>query len=180
MKKVQWFINGLVIAGLLTLGGYHLLNKEKTVYVDIGRLMQEYQGMKDAKAEFEKKNAQWQANADTLIAQWQEELKDYEKERITMSKKERELKEELLRNKQQQIAQYQEAVKQKTRDEEQLLTQNVLNRINDFMDKYGKKHGYNLILGANGSGNIVYAKKSMDITDDMLEQLHLEYQNTKE
>jgi hypothetical protein len=64
MKK-QNILNVILIAALLRLGGYQLLKKEKTVYVNIGQLMQEYNGMKDARAAYEKKAAQWQANADT-------------------------------------------------------------------------------------------------------------------
>jgi len=175
MKKVQWVINGLVLAGVIALGGYHLLVKEKTVYVNIGRLMEEYEGMKDARQEYEKLSNQWQANLDTLISDWQEELKAYEKEHSGMTKKEKELKEELLLNKQQQINQYQEAIKLKAREEEQKLTQNAVNRINDFMEEFGKKNGYSIILGADGSGNLLYADKKIDITDLVLEGLQEEY-----
>ena len=141
--------------------------------------MQEYKGMKDARAEYEKKAAQWQANTDTLISQWQNELKSYEKERTGMSKKERELKEELLRNKQGQINQYQEAIKLKARDEDQALTQNVLNTVNDYIKEYGKSKGYTFILGANGSGNIAYAHESRDITAKIIEGLNKQYEDEK-
>jgi outer membrane protein len=173
--KRQNILNIVLLAGLLGLGTYQLLKKEKTVFVDIGKLMQEYKGMKDARAGYEKKAAQWQANADTLIAQWQNELKSYEKERSRMSKKEQELKEELLRNKQQQINQYQEAIKMKARDEDQALTQNVVNAINDYIKEYGKSKGYTFILGANGSGNIAYADESRDITKEIIEGLNKQY-----
>lgn len=175
MKK-QTLINIILIVAVLGLGGYQLLKKERTVYVDIGKLMQEYKGMKDARAEYEKKAAQWQANTDTLITQWQNELKSYEKERTSMTKKECELKEELLRNKQGQINQYQEAIKLKARDEDQALTQNVLNAVNDYVKEYGKSKGYTFILGANGSGNIAYAHPNHDITEIIIEGLNKQYE----
>lgn len=175
MKK-QNILNILLTLAVLGLGSYQLLKKEKTVYVDIGRLMQEYKGMKDARAEYEKKAAQWEANADTLISEWQNELMLYEKERSSMTKKERELKEELLRNKQQQIKQYREAIKLKMQDEDQALTQNVINAINDYIAEYGKKYGYTFILGANGSGNIAYASENRNITDKIIEGLNKEYE----
>jgi outer membrane protein len=179
MKKTQTIINVLVIAGLLGLGAFQLLKKEKTVYVDINKLMQEYQGMKDAKAEYEKKSAQWKANADTLVSKWQDELKSYEKERSRMSQKERDLKEELLRNKQNQINQYQDALKMKAKDEEQKLTQNVINRVNEYITDYGKSKRYTYILGANGTGNIIYAEKSRDITAEILAGLQKDYEKEK-
>jgi outer membrane protein len=89
MKKTQLIVNIVLIAGLLGLGGYQLIKKDKTVYVDVGMLMQEYKGMKAAQAAFQEKSAQWQANADTLIAQFQQELKNYEKERPRMTKREK-------------------------------------------------------------------------------------------
>ncbi|HAM99263.1 MAG TPA: hypothetical protein DCQ26_11710 [Marinilabiliales bacterium] len=176
MQK-QTIINIILIVTFLGLGAYQLLKKENTVYVDIGKLMQEYQGMKDARAEYEKKAAQWQANADTLVAQWQNELKAYEKEHNSLTKKERELKEELLRNKQQQINQYHEAIKLKMQDEDRALTQNVVNAINDYIKEYGKSKGYTFILGANGSGNIAYATESRDITPAIIEGLNKQYAN---
>jgi len=174
MKK-QNIINIALIACVITLGAFKFIKNEKTVYVEVGRLMQEYKGMKDARAEYEKKVAQWQANADTIIAQWENELKIYEKERSKMTKKERELKEELLRNKQTQISQYREAVEMKARDEDKALTQNVLNAVNDYVAEYGKHKGYKYILGANGSGNVIYAEESCDITDDVIEGLNKQY-----
>jgi outer membrane protein len=179
MKKTQLIINVLVIAGLLGLGAFQLLKKEKTVYVDINKLMQEYQGMKDARKDFEQKSAQWKSNTDTLISGWQAELKNYEKERSRMSQKERDLKEELLKNKQNQINQYQEAIKMKAKEEEQKLTQNVINRVNEYISDYGKSKRYTFILGANGTGNIIYAEKSRDITAEILAGLQKEYEKEK-
>lgn len=175
MKKIQWIINIVVLAGLLALGGYHLLKKEKTVYVDIGILMLEYQGMKDARAEFEKKSTLWQSNLDTLISNWQKDLQSYEKEHSTMSKKEKDLKKELLRNKQKQINQYQDAIRLKAQEEEQKLTQNAVNRINDYLKDFGKREGYSIILGADGSGNVLYADEKRNITDIILKGLQKEY-----
>ncbi len=174
MKK-QITFNIIIFIGLLLLGTFQIFKKEKTVYVEIGKIMQEYEGMKDARKEYEKKATLWQANGDTLVTQWQEELKDYEKEHSKMTKKERELKEEVLLNKQQQINQYREAIKLKMQEEDQLLTQSVVNAINDYLKEYGKAKGYTYILGANGSGNIAYADKSRDVTEKVIEGLNKEY-----
>lgn len=176
MKKTQLIINIILLAGLLSLAGLHFLKKDKIAYVEVGRLMQEYKGMKKARADFEEKSAKWKANADTLIGQFQGELKTYEKERSGMSKKERELKEELLRNKQAQINQYQEAIKQKSHDEEQVLSQTAVNAINDYIKDYGKKHGYKYIIGATGQGNLLYANEANDLTDIIIEGLNKEYE----
>jgi Skp family chaperone for outer membrane proteins len=40
--------------------------------------------------------------------------------------------------------------------------------------RYGKKHGYKMILIA-ANGNIAYADADMDITDKIVEELNKEY-----
>jgi outer membrane protein len=147
----------------------------KIAYLETNVIFQKYEGMKDAQAEYQKKAALWQANTDTLIKGWQAELKTYEKERSHMSTKERDLKEELLRNKQQQISNYRDATEKKSKEEEQKMMQTVLNVVNDYVEKYGKKRSYKYILGANGSGNILYANKADNITEEVLEGLNKEY-----
>jgi outer membrane protein len=92
-----------------------------------------------------------------------------------MSKKEMELKQELLSNKQQQINSYQKAIQGKIQEEDQKASQTVINDINDYVKEYGKEHSYRIIFGASGSGNVMYADEASDLTDEILEGLNSEY-----
>ncbi|MBN2613776.1 MAG: OmpH family outer membrane protein [Bacteroidales bacterium] len=179
MKKLNLMLPWIAIAGIIVTWIFFMGRTMKVVYVDNGVLMTKYEGMKDARKEYEKKAAVWQANADTLVSEWEKELKSYEKERIRMSAKERELKEQLLSNKQQQISQYREAVQMKAREEEQKMTQTVLNEVNDYLKEYGKKRGYTFILGATGVGNIVYANEARNITEEIIKGLNEQYNKAK-
>jgi outer membrane protein len=58
--------------------------------------------------------------------------------------------------------------------EEQRLSQSVLTTVNAYLLRYGKKHGYKMILIA-ANGNIAYADADMDITDKIVEELNKEY-----
>lgn len=175
MKRINWIVNGILILGLAATWIYFSGRTMKVAYIDNNVLMNKLNSMKDARAEYEKKAAAWQANSDTLISEWQNELKAYEKERGKMSSKERELKEELLRNKQQQISQYRDAVQMKAKEEEQKMTQTVLNEVNDYIKEYGKSHGYTYILGATGMGNLLYASDARNITEEVVSGLNVEY-----
>jgi len=115
------------------------------------------------------------SNVDTLIANWQKELKNYEKERTSFSAGELKLKQELLGNKQQQITSYQEAVQKQMQEEDKKMTQTLINDINDYVKQYGKSKGYKIIFGASGGGNIMYGEESSDLTKDVLEGLNAEY-----
>lgn len=154
---------------------FYLQNSSQLVYVDVNKLMDGYKRTSVEKAKFEEKAKAMNANVDSLIGNWQNELKTYEKERSKMSKKELELKQELLSNKQQQISNYQQAIQKQIQEEDQKATQTVINDINDYVKEYGKTHQYDIIFGATGAGTILYAEDAADLTDEVLEGLNKEY-----
>lgn len=146
------------------------------MYVDVNKLLDGYQRTKIVKSEFEEKAKTLNANVDSLMVDWQNEIKSYEKERSTMSKKELELKQQLLGNKQQQINNYQQAIQKQIQEEDKKSTQTVINDINDYIKEYGKKHKYKIIFGASGGGNIMYADEVTDLTQEVLKGLNAEFE----
>ena len=150
------------------------INPSKIVYVDSGRLLTGYKAMVQAKAEFEKKQASWQANVDSLTNDVQEAIKKYEKTVALGTDKEKQLAKEFINSKQKDLYNYQNAIKQNAGQEEQKLTQGLFSTVNAYLLRYGKKHGYKLILIAN-NGNIGYADDGLDITDKIVEDLNKEY-----
>lgn len=145
------------------------------VYVDINQLVEGYERTKTEREAFNKKANTLKANVDSLLTDWQNELKTYEKERSSMTKKELELKQQLLKNKQQQINNYQQAIQKQIQEEDQKVTQTVINDINDYVKEYGKKEGYRIIFGAKGGGNIMYAEEVSDLTETILKGLNTQY-----
>ena len=147
---------------------------EKIVYVDSGKLLTGYKAMIEARGEFDKKQAAWKANIDTLTRDVEESIKKYEKTAALGTEKERKLAKELINTKQKQLYEYQNVIRQNAGQEEQRLTQNVLSTINAYLERYGKKHRYKMILIA-ANGNIAYADNGIDITDKIVEELNKEY-----
>lgn len=177
-KHLQKIILGLALL-LSTVAFYKTFNSSSQVYVDVNKLIEGYSRTKIAKAEFDKKATAMKGNIDSLVGKWQKELQSYEKERASLSPKELKLKQELLANKQQQINGYQEAIQKQIQEEDKKVTQTVINDINDYIKEYGKKHGYKIIFGASGGGNIMYADESSDLTEDVLKGLNAEYDKKK-
>ncbi len=166
-----------VLALLIATGSFFLFqNKTDLVYVDVNKLIEGYKRTKVERKVFKKKTDVLKANVDSLIVSWQNELKSYEKERAKMSKKEIELKQELLTNKQNQLNNYQQAVQKQIQEEDQKMTQTVVNDINDYVKEYGKNKGYPIIFGAGGNGNIMYAEDASDLTQEVLEGLNAHYE----
>lgn len=157
---------------------FYTQSKSELVYVDINKLIEGYRRTKVERDAFNKKANAMKANVDSLLTDWQNELKNYEKERASMTKKELELKQQLLQNKQQQINNYQQAIQKQIQEEDQKVTQTVINDINDYVKEYGEKEGYRIIFGAKGGGNIMYADEVSDLTQTILEGINAEYQGS--
>ena len=156
---------------------YSLKSSSELVYVDVNKLLDGYKRTKIVRAEFEEKAKPLNANVDSLMVDWQNELKTYEKERSKLSKKELELKQQLLGTKQQQISNYQQAIKKQLQEEDQKVTQTVINDINDYIKEYGEKNNHKIIFGASGGGNIMYADDVTDLTQEILKGLNEEFKS---
>ncbi len=165
----------LITLGLAGLYYLHFAEKNSIAYVDSSKLLSSYQGMVDARGVYQGKVAIWQANIDTLTQDVQAAIQAYEKESRTMSSKEKELSQQLLKNKQQQLISYQKSIQEKAKQEDQQMTQKVLIEVNSHIEQYGKDKGYKVILVANESGNIAYAQDGMDITEELISQLNDNY-----
>ncbi|TJY37434.1 OmpH family outer membrane protein [Pontimicrobium aquaticum] len=154
---------------------FNMQSSSEQVYVDVNKLIEGYDRTKNVRAEFETKAKTLNANVDSLMVDWQKELKAYEKERSKMTQKELELKQQLLNNKQQQLNNYQQVIQKQIQEEDQKASQTVVNDINDYVKYYGKKHNYKIIFGASGAGNIMYANDGADLTKVILEGLNAKY-----
>ncbi|MEO1099708.1 MAG: OmpH family outer membrane protein, partial [Bacteroidota bacterium] len=117
----------------------------------------------------------WQGNVDTLANEVQKAITDYEKESPTLTKKEKELSQELIRTKQKRLADYQKAISDKAAQEDGQMTSAVLEEINAYLKSYGESRNYRIIIAATEYGNVAYAADGLDITDEVLNGLNNEY-----
>jgi outer membrane protein len=177
MKKITLIL--AVLATTISFLSFFYKQSSELVYVDVNKLLEGYKRTKIVRTEFETKAKTLNANVDSLLVDWQKELKVYEKERSNYSKKELNLKQELLGNKQQQINNYQQAIQKQIQEEDKKSTQTVINDINDYIKEFGKEKGYKIIFGASGSGNIMYADEATDLTETVLEGLNKEFEGAK-
>lgn len=55
-------------------------------------------------------------------------------------------------------------------------TADVWKHINEAISAYGELHHYDYVFGASGNGSLMFANKSEDITEEMIEYLNLKYE----
>jgi outer membrane protein len=143
----------------------------KVAYIDTAKLMESSIEMQQLRAKLKAESDKVKANVDTLTMDFQKALQQHEKGLSKMTPKEKQLSEELLRTKQNQVMQYRQAVEQKVMQDEQAQSQIILKNINAKITEYGKSKGYKIIF-ATANGNIAYADESVNITEDIIKELN--------
>ena len=137
------------------------------VYVDALKLMSQYAGMTEAQATLAKRTAEYTANLDTLRAEMQTmmagDAHGHKPDKAAIEAK------------QQTLINYEQAVSQKYKEENEKISAELLGKVNAFIKHYGEQQGYTIIMAATHYGNIAYGDKSLDITDRVLRGLNAEY-----
>ena len=147
----------------------------KIAYVESGRLLEGYQGMKDARRSFEAKAKGWESQNQALVSGFQAAVQQYQKTAASLTPEQRAAAEQKLQQQQQEGAVAQQKIQAQAQEAEAKLTQTVLGSINKKVEAYGKAHGYKLILIATPNATVAYGEKSLDVTAPVLAYLNAEY-----
>jgi outer membrane protein len=178
MHNLKSNIAILIAAVSLLLSGVLFFIKpgeKKIAYIRSSDLVYGYLGMEDAHREYEEKSKIWQSNADTLQQEYKHSLDEYAVKKAKLSKEEKEQMEKSLQEQQQTLVNYMQTVKSQAKEEDEKITQEVLNQVNSFVEEYGKNNGYKIILGTTLSGSLLYGEDGMDITKEVLSALNKNY-----
>ena len=171
MKKyLPYIISTTIIIAAIFLTTY--MNRSKLAYVDINKLVQNYNEYPQTQQQIEDVETSIKQQMDSIMDVWGDELRKYEKERNTLTKNQRALEEQLLKKKQVQLNKYSETLEKKKSDRKTEIMNQMFTRVNSMISEYGDQNGYQIILGANGNGSLVYVDKSFDITDDVLKYIN--------
>lgn len=167
------FISILALIG----SGYAYFTQPKIAYVKSQDLVYGYVGMQEAHEKLKAKKISWEANVDTLENRFRRAITNYQTNTLNYSAEQKIQVENRLRQQEQQLMAYKQTIADKTKEEDEKLTKGVLNQINSFVEAYGEKNGYDLIIGTTNSGNLLYGKITYDKTNEILEQLNKNYQS---
>jgi outer membrane protein len=162
-------------AGLIALFVLHFYDKEKVVFIDSTKVINNYHGMAEARKEYQSKVAVWKANLDTLSFEIQQDIRTFEKESPKLTTREKDLTQQLIQTKKQQLEDYRKAISEKAGHEDAVATKKVIDEINAYIKKYGEDNNYTIVLAATEYGNIAYAKEYLDITQAVIEGLNQQY-----
>jgi outer membrane protein len=153
--------SAIVSAAGLFLAGH--LKRTKIAYVRSGMILSEYSGMAEANKKFESEIGQVRANLDTLKNRYERLLAGGKASGSTEDKL------STARNELEKYAEQSDRQMQARRDE---LTGGILQEVNSFIQEYGKKHNYRLILGTTNDGSILYGDEADDLTEEIIKELN--------
>ncbi|MBC9812763.1 OmpH family outer membrane protein [Crocinitomicaceae bacterium CZZ-1] len=175
MKKTHYFLIGAVIIST-SIAVYSFFATPKIAVVDFKRLVNDYQGMKDATLEYEKKMTGWNTTSDSLTDAIKNELSDYYADSAFLSKQERVNRETKIISMRNKFMEFSKGLEENAMAEDQKMTIEVVNQVLSFVEKYGNDKGYDVILGKNEGDEVLYRKASMDITNELLQALNRNYE----
>jgi outer membrane protein len=148
----------------------------KIGYVDSQRIFSEYQEYQDAQAKFDKDVEAWNAQADQMKGEVDDLTQELESQSLILSPEKKKEKEDYLKAKQDTLRQFLDATfgtdgKAERRMAE--LSKPIRDKVLEVIEKIAIDNDYSIVFDA-GTVNIAYAKKSLDITDDVLAELAAE------
>ncbi len=169
-SKQQLIINIIFICAIIGLFTQNMLARNRTAYIDANKVINGYKDIVVAKKEFQKKVELYKERMDTLTGHVKLDMLNMEKFRN--DKVQLQHYQDSAKFHKKQAFDYQEAMKQSLKQEESTMTSAALKKLNIFLKDYGKEKGYDMILIANNSGTIAYAKEGYDISDDVLKEIN--------
>lgn len=78
-----------------------------------------------------------------------------------------------------QIENAQQAFQQYYTQSNQEITKKIWERLNPIINDFGKEKGYQIIIGATGTGALLYADKSHDVTEELTKYVNDKYEKAK-
>lgn len=150
-------------------------SQQKIGYVRSSELVDGYLGMREARNQYQNKSQQWQANVDTLEQDFKKSMHRFQFEMDGLSPTDRHQKEITLKRMRENLFQYTSSVRENAIMEDEKMTQGVLNQINSFVQEYGKRNGFDIVLGTTLSGSLLYGEEQLDITEEVLRELNKAY-----
>lgn len=155
--------------------------KGDIVYIDLDRVLMEYDMANDLRSVVETKVQNIQAEVNRKGKKLENDVKTFQ-EKIDKGLMTRSVAEVQGQKLQQQEAEFNNYAAQKQAEiqEEQVVMMNQLgDAIKTYLDKYNAEKQYAMILTNSGGAPVITADSALDITDDVLAGLNDEYIKTR-
>lgn len=147
-----------IIGFIILLAVFSSCTNNKTAYVDMFKLVNEFELQQEYSDQAKREMDKEKAMIDSIV--YLEKLKSPS----------------TYQNLQTELY---SALYKKTEERNKEIEKLIWKRLNPYVADYGKEHGYLYLYGANGTGNVLYADESQNITDELIQYVNKRYHGKK-
>ncbi len=153
----------------------------RIVYVNTDTLLNNYEYYKDVVKEFENKSFALENELQKRAQSFQNEVALFRRrvEAGGLSEQQAMTQQAALQKKEQEIMMYRENAAGNLQGDQAKKTDELLNKINEYLGKYNKADKYDMVIGYSKGGGVLYAKEDLDITQEVLKGLNEDYKNNQ-
>ena len=169
------------VAAVEEAAGDVVASKGDIVYIDLDRVLMEYDMANDLRSVVETKIQNIEAEITRRGKKLENEVKSFQEKvnKGLMTRSVAEVQQQKLMQQEQEFNEY-GAAKQQEINEEQIVMMNQLaDAIKTYLDKYNEEKQYAMIITNNGGSPVITANPVLDITEDVLAGLNDEYIKSK-
>ena len=155
---------------------------EKVVaWVNMDSLLNSYDMYFDIQQELEAKGRKMETDMTSRTRNFEKQMIDFQdkvqKGLVTRSTAQ-EMQQDLAA-KEQELYQFRDELRMQFSEEEQVMLRRIQHSITDFLKVYNQNKGYQVIMSGTFGGPLLYGHPAIDITQDVLEGLNIEYQKSR-
>lgn len=170
MKKI-----GLIFIAIMMIAG-SAMAAEKMAYVEVQRILETSEPGKKALGQLTKKFEDMKEELDQERANLEEMREELQKQSLVLSQDAQQDLENELRRKVGEFQEMFQAYQSRMQQEEQTLSEPIIDLLFDIINDFGEKNGYEFIFDAQSSG-IIYASEALNITEPIIEALNNEWED---
>jgi outer membrane protein len=165
---------------LLVLAAPEAGAQSKVGWVDLDRILAEYDEFAEAEDLFRADAVIWEADFDSVQEEYFTRLEDYQRQRLLLSDQTRQEREQELAAMERTVLDTKTRLEQMAENRKAELTTPILQKIQDVVERVATDEDYDFILNASQIymtpqglqfSPIMYAKKRLDLTDRIFEEL---------
>ena len=156
-------------------------SKGDIVYIQLDKILQEYDMANDLRSVVETKVQNIQAEVDRRGKKLESEVASFQ-EKINkglMTRSVAEVQSEKLRQQEVDFNNYANQKNNEIMEEQTVMMNQLADAIKTFLDKYNEEKKYAMILTNQGGAPVITGDAFLDITDDVLARLNEEYVKNK-
>ncbi len=150
----------------------------KIMYINVDTLETKYDYFLKIKAQLERKGKANESEIKGLYDNFQKTYQKYQQQAETMTEQQYMAAQQDLAEKEKSIREKEERISEAYAKEAEVLNNQFLKNVQDYLKKKSLEHNYSYVLGYVKESNLLYVNDSLDITKQVVKGLNSEYKAT--